>query len=76
MLLQSKVRDAADEAAAQDIKPAGRTTILNRTRPAGLFPRRRHLMIDTFIVNAMAAEFLADVSVVETLDGVLNAANR
>jgi ribokinase len=73
LLLQNEVPDAANVAAARAAKKAGGTTILNAA-PARPLSAELIELIDILVVNAIEAEFLADVAVVETLNGALDAA--
>lgn len=75
LVLQNEIPDAANAAAAKMVKQAGGRVLINaapaRPLSADLAP-----LIDIIVVNAIEAEMLAGVPVVETLDGALEAARK
>jgi ribokinase len=75
LVLQSEVPDAANIAAARAVKQAGGRVLINAA-PARPLSAELQPLIDIIVVNAIEAEMLAGVPVVETLDGALEAAKR
>ncbi|OBZ95609.1 carbohydrate kinase [Pararhizobium polonicum] len=73
LVLQSEVPDAANVAAARAVKRAGGRVLINAA-PARSVSDDLQKYVDIIVVNAIEAEMLAGVSVVETLDGALEAA--
>lgn len=73
LLLQNEVPEGANIAAARAVKAAGGKVVLNAA-PARNLSAEVIGLIDIIIVNAIEAEFLAGVPVVDTLDGALEAA--
>ncbi|ATU94275.1 ribokinase [Phyllobacterium zundukense] len=73
LVLQSEVPDAANIAAARAVKQAGGRVLINAA-PARPLSGELQSLIDIIVVNAIEAEMLAGVPVVETLDGALEAA--
>ncbi|ESZ61098.1 ribokinase [Mesorhizobium sp. C120A] len=75
LLLQNEVPDAANIAAARAVKASGGRVVLNAA-PARTLSAELTALIDIVIVNAIEAEFLAGVPVVDTLAGAAEAARR
>ncbi|MER8626092.1 PfkB family carbohydrate kinase, partial [Mesorhizobium sp. M1143] len=75
LLLQNEVPDAANIAAARAVKASGGSVVLNAA-PARTLSAELTALIDIVIVNAIEAEFLAGVPVVDTLAGATEAARR
>ncbi|ESW63678.1 ribokinase [Mesorhizobium sp. C277A] len=75
LLLQNEVPDAANIAAARAVKASGGRVVLNAA-PARTLSAELTALIDIVIVNAIEAEFLAGVPVVDTLAGATEAARR
>ncbi|API56028.1 ribokinase (plasmid) [Rhizobium leguminosarum] len=75
LVLQSEIPDAANVAAARTVKQAGGRVLINAA-PARPLSADLQPLIDIIVVNAIEAEMLAGVPVVETLDGALEAAKR
>ncbi|MER8896802.1 ribokinase [Mesorhizobium sp. M0676] len=75
LLLQNEVPDAANIAAARAVKASGGRVVLNAA-PARTLSAELTALIDIVIVNAIEAEFLAGVPVVDTLVGATEAARR
>ena len=75
LVLQSEIPDAANVAAARAVKKAGGRVLINAA-PARPLSADLQPLIDIIVVNAIEAEMLAGVPVVETLDGALEAAKR
>jgi ribokinase len=73
LLLQNEVPEAANIAAARAVKAQGGYVVLNAA-PARKLSDELIALVDILVVNAIEAEFLAGVSVVETLDGAAQAA--
>jgi len=73
LVLQSEVPDAANVAVARAVKQAGGRVLINAAPARPLSPELQGL-VDIIVVNAIEAEMLAGVAVVETLDGALAAA--
>ncbi|TGQ28808.1 ribokinase [Mesorhizobium sp. M00.F.Ca.ET.216.01.1.1] len=73
LLLQNEVPDAANIAAARAVKRRGGRVVLNAA-PARKLSGELIALVDIVIVNAIEAEFLAGVTVVDTLDGAAEAA--
>ena len=73
LVLQNEVPDAANVAAARAVKQAGGRVLINAA-PARMLSHDLQATIDIIVVNAIEAEMLAGVPVVETLDGALAAA--
>lgn len=73
LVLQSEVPDSANVAAARAVKRAGGRVLINAA-PARLLSEDLQSAIDIIVVNAIEAEMLAAVPVVETLEGALVAA--
>ncbi|SES46111.1 PfkB family carbohydrate kinase [Rhizobium sp. NFR03] len=73
LVLQNEVPDAANVAAARRAKAAGALVLLNAA-PARTLSDALKTLVDILVVNAIEAEMLAGVDVVETLDGALSAA--
>ncbi|WP_179298003.1 ribokinase [Mesorhizobium carmichaelinearum] len=73
LLLQNEVPEAANIAAARAAKAQGGRVLLNAA-PARKLSDELIALVDILVVNAIEAEFLAGVSVVETLDGAAQAA--
>ncbi|MER8909679.1 ribokinase [Mesorhizobium sp. M0854] len=74
LLLQNEVPEAANIAAARAVKAHGGRVVLNAA-PARKLTAELIALTDIVIVNAIEAEFLAGVSVVDTLEGAAKAAN-
>jgi ribokinase len=75
LVLQSEVPDSANVAAAKVVRNAGGRVLLNAA-PARPVSRDLEKSVDIIVVNAVEAEMLAGVPVVETLDGALAAARH
>ncbi|WP_214469705.1 ribokinase [Mesorhizobium sp. dw_380] len=75
LLLQNEVPEAANIAAARAVKSQGGRVVLNAA-PARELSAELIALVDILVVNAIEAEFLAGVAVVETLDGAVHAARR
>jgi ribokinase len=75
LLVQNEVPDAANVAAAKAVRAAGGVTLLNAA-PARTLSGELAALVDILVVNAIEAEFLASVPVVDSLDGALAAAQR
>ena len=75
LLLQNEVPEAANIAAARAVKAKGGRVLLNAA-PARKLSGELIALVDILVVNAIEAEFLAGVAVVETLDGAAQAAKR
>ncbi|WP_029073842.1 ribokinase [Kaistia adipata] len=73
LVLQNEVPDAANAAAASAMRAAGGRVILNAA-PARIPSPELAAKVDVLVVNAIEAELLAGVPVVEGLDGALAAA--
>ncbi|MES0210391.1 ribokinase [Mesorhizobium sp. M0028] len=73
LLLQNEVPEAANIAAARAVKAQGGRVLLNAA-PARKLSAELIALTDIVIVNAIEAEFLAGVPVVDTLEGAANAA--
>ncbi|MCF1448149.1 ribokinase [Agrobacterium vitis] len=75
LVLQNEIPDAANVAAARAVRQAGGRVLINAA-PARALSADLQNLIDIIVVNAIEAEMLAGVPVVETLDGALEAARR
>jgi ribokinase len=75
LLLQNEVPEAGNIAAARAVKAQGGRVVLNAA-PARKLSGELNALIDIVIVNAIEAEVLAGVPVVDTLDGAAEAARR
>ena len=75
LLLQNEVPEAANVAAASAVKASGGRVVLNAA-PARKLSGELIALTDIVIVNAIEAEFLAGVPVVDTLEGATEAARR
>ncbi|MBY3115625.1 ribokinase [Rhizobium laguerreae] len=75
LVLQSEIPDAANVAAARAVKRAGGRVLINAA-PARPLSSDLQPLIDILVVNAIEAEMLAGLPVVETLAGALEAAKR
>ena len=75
LLQQNEVPEAANIAAARAVKAAGGRVLLNAA-PARKLSDDLIALVDIVIVNAIEAEFLAGVPVVDTLHGAVEAARR
>ncbi|MGR9320468.1 ribokinase (plasmid) [Rhizobium leguminosarum] len=75
LVLQNEIPDAANVAAAKAVKQAGGRVLIN-VAPARILSNDLQHLIDIIVVNAIEAEMLAGVPVVETLDGALEAARK
>ncbi|TIM40140.1 MAG: ribokinase [Mesorhizobium sp.] len=73
LLLQNEVPEAANIAAARAVKAHGGRVVLNAA-PARKLSGELIALTDIVIVNALEAEFLAGVAVVDTLEGAAEAA--
>lgn len=73
LVLQNEVPDAANVAAARAMKSAGGRVILNAA-PARPLSEDLAALVDILVVNAIEAEAIASVPVVDTLDGAMAAA--
>jgi len=75
LVLQSEIPDSANIAAAKAVKQAGGRVLINAA-PARPLSADLQQLVDIVVVNAIEAEMLAGVPVVETLEGALNAAKK
>jgi ribokinase len=73
LVLQSEIPDAANVAAARAVKNAGGRVLINAA-PARPLSNDLQEVVDIVVVNAIEAEMLAGVPMVETLDGAFEAA--
>ncbi|MET3616237.1 ribokinase [Rhizobium aquaticum] len=73
LVLQNEIPDAANVAAARAVRAAGGQVLLNAA-PARVLSDDLKGLVDILVVNAIEAEMLSGVDVVETLDGALQAA--
>jgi ribokinase len=73
LVLQNEVPDHANISAAAAMKAVGGQVILNAAPARSLSPELSAL-VDIIVVNAIEAEQLAGISVVDTLEGAMNAA--
>jgi ribokinase len=73
LVLQNEVPDAANVAAARAMKSAGGRVVLNAA-PARPLSSDLAALVDILVVNAIEAEAIASVPVVDTLDGAMAAA--
>ena len=73
LVIQNEVPDSANVAAATAAKAAGGRVILNAA-PARMPSEALAAQVDIIVVNAIEAELLAGVPVVESLEGALAAA--
>jgi len=73
LVLQNEVPDAANAAAASAMKEAGGLVVLNAA-PGRLPSPELAARVDVLVVNAIEAELLAGVAVVEGLEGARTAA--
>ncbi|MER8829950.1 ribokinase [Mesorhizobium sp. M0938] len=73
LLLQNEVPEAANVAVARAVKAHGGRVVLNAA-PARKLSDELVALVDVVIVNAIEAEFLAGVPVVDTLEGAAEAA--
>lgn len=73
LVLQNEVPDEANVLAAGVVRKAGGLVLLNAAPARALSPALAAL-VDILVVNAIEAEMLASVPVVETLEGALGAA--
>ena len=73
LVLQNEVPDHANVSAAKAIKIAGGTVVLNAA-PARPLSTDLQQLVDVLVVNAIEAEQLAELPVVDTLQGAANAA--
>lgn len=73
LVLQNEVPDHANVSAARAIKAAGGTVVLNAA-PARPLSTDLQQLVDVLVVNAIEAEQLAELPVVDTLEGAANAA--
>jgi ribokinase len=75
LVLQSEVPDSSNVAAAKVVRNAGGRVLLNAA-PARPVSSDLEKSVDIIVVNAVEAEMLAGVPVVETLEGALAAARH
>jgi ribokinase len=75
LILQNEVPDAANLAAARAVRAVGGKILFNAAPARGVSDELMAL-VDVLIVNAIEAEMLAQVAVVDTLEGALAAARR
>lgn len=73
LVLQNEVPDHANVSAARAIKAAGGTVVLNAA-PARPLSTDLQQLVDVLVVNAIEAEQLAELPVVDTLEGAAKAA--
>ena len=75
LLLQNEVREIANAAAARAVRATGGRVLLNAA-PARVVSGDLIALVDILVVNAVEAELLAQVPVVDSLEGALAAARR
>ncbi|UHS58688.1 ribokinase [Agrobacterium vaccinii] len=75
LVLQNEIPDAANVVGAKAVKQAGGRVLINAA-PARALSSDLRPLIDILVVNAIEAEMLAGVPVVETLAGALEAARK
>ena len=75
LLLQNEIPEAANIAAARAVKRHGCRVLLNAA-PARKLSSELIALVDILVVNAIEAEFLTGLAVVETLEGASQAARR
>ncbi len=75
LVLQNEIRDAANVVGAKAVRQAGGRVLINAA-PARALSSDLQPLIDILVVNAIEAEMLAGVPVVETLEGALEAARK
>jgi len=75
LVLQNEIPDAANVVGAKAVKHAGGRVLINAA-PARALSIDLQPLIDILVVNAIEAEMLAGVPVVETLEGALGAARK
>lgn len=75
LVLQNEIPDAANVSAARAVRLAGGRVLINAA-PARALSTDLQQLIDILVVNAIEAEMLAGVPVVETLEGALDAARK
>ncbi|MQB04897.1 ribokinase [Agrobacterium tumefaciens] len=75
LVLQNEIPDAANVVGARAVKQAGGLVLVNAA-PARTLSSDLQPLIDILVVNAIEAEMLAGVPVVETLEGALEAARK
>ncbi|MBB4239226.1 ribokinase [Rhizobium esperanzae] len=75
LVLQNEVPDHANVSAARAIKAVGGQVVLN-SAPARHLSEELEQLVDVLVVNAIEAEQLAAVPVVDTLAGALGAARQ
>lgn len=75
LVLQNEVPDHANVAAARAMKAAGGTVVLNAA-PARALSADLQRLVDVLVVNAIEAEQLAGLAVVDTLSGAAKAAEH
>ncbi|MDH7808840.1 MULTISPECIES: ribokinase [unclassified Rhizobium] len=75
LVLQNEIPDAANVVGARAVKQAGGLVLVNAA-PARALSSDLQPLIDILVVNAIEAEMLAGVPVVETLEGALEAARK
>jgi ribokinase len=73
LVLQNEVPDHANVAAARAMKAAGGKVVLNAA-PARSLSANLQKLVDVLVVNAIEAEQLAELPVVDTLKGAADAA--
>jgi ribokinase len=73
LVLQNEVPDDANVAAARAMKAVGGKVVLNAA-PARPLSTELEQLVDVLVVNAIEAEQLAELPVVDTLEGATNAA--
>ena len=73
LVLQNEVPDHANVSAARAIKAVGGTVVLNAA-PARPLSADLQQLVDVLVVNAIEAEQLAELPVVDTLEGAAKAA--
>ncbi|MBY4630923.1 ribokinase [Rhizobium croatiense] len=75
LILQNEVPDSANVAAAKAMKAVGGKVVLNAA-PARPLSSELERLVDILVVNAIEAEQLADLPVVDTLAGAASAAKQ
>lgn len=75
LVLQNEIPDGANVLGAKAVKQAGGRVLINAA-PARALSSDLQPLIDILVVNAIEAEMLAGVPVVETLEGALEAARK
>lgn len=75
LVLQNEIPDVANVAAARAVRLAGGRVLINAA-PARVLSTDLQQLIDIIVVNAIEAEMLSGIPVLETLHGALDAARQ